>query len=262
MESPSPLLTNIYSIIMGLIIGSFINVVVARVPKRKSIIKPASHCPKCKKPIEWWDNIPVLSYLLLRGKCRYCKTPISIRYMVIELLTALLFLTAKIRFGWSPLLFLRDWPLMAISVAVVFIDLEHRIIPDSLSLTGLVLGLATSWMVPDLGWKQSFAAAAIGFTIFYALAWFYQQTTGKSGLGGGDIKLLAMLGAFLGIQGVFTTILISSVFGSIVGIGWALATQKKDLMKTALPFGPFLIVGGLYYYLLGDLLWFQFTTPM
>jgi leader peptidase (prepilin peptidase)/N-methyltransferase len=255
-------LTTLASGVFGLIIGSFVNVVVIRLPKNKSIVRPSSCCPKCKRPIRWWDNVPVLSYLALRGKCRSCSKPISIRYPIIELLTALLFVTVKIRFGWSSLLFFHDWPFMAMLVAITFIDLEHRIIPDPLSLGGLALGLLTCWAVPELGWVRSFSGAALGFSLFYGLAWAYQALKGRSGLGGGDIKLLAMLGSFVGPSGVFTTILISSVFGSIVGISWGFFQGKKNLMNLSLPFGPFLVIGALYYYLFGDLLWFQFMTPM
>ena len=253
---------------LGLILGSFANVVVARLPLEMSVAHPASHCPSCRKPIRWWDNIPVLSYLALRGRCRQCQAPISVRYPIIELLTGLLCVAARYRFGMNATLFVRDIPLLVILVCVTFIDLEHRIIPDRLSLGGLVLGLATAWMDGRLGegalpaFVQGAIGAAVGFGVFYAFAWTYFQATGRSGLGGGDIKLLAMLGAFLGPLGVFQTILISSVFGSVVGIGWALATRKRNLMTVAIPYGPFLVVGALYYDLLGgELPWLRFMIP-
>jgi leader peptidase (prepilin peptidase) / N-methyltransferase len=261
--APMPLwLTHLMSVVFGLIFGSLTNVLVARIPKGQSVNSPRSHCPKCKAPIRWWDNIPVLSYLALGGKCRDCRAPISVRYPVIELLVALLFLTARVRFGWNPLLFLRDWPFIVLLVAITFIDLEHRIIPDVLSLGGLVLGLVTAWFVPGLGLVQALAGAAIGFSVFYGLAWAYQALTGRSGLGGGDIKLLAMLGSFVGPQGVLGTIFVSSVAGSVIGVAWAKLTRQKEMMTAAIPFGPFLVLGGLWYYLVGDLIWFQFMTPM
>jgi leader peptidase (prepilin peptidase)/N-methyltransferase len=237
------------------------NVVVVRVPRKKSVVKPASHCPVCKEKIRWYDNVPVLSYLWLRGSCRFCKTKIPFRYVAIELLTALLFLATLIRFGAGPLLLVHDWPFVAILVAITFIDLEHRIIPDVLSLGGLALGLATSWWVPELGLIGSVAGAALGFGIFYGFAWTYHSLTGRSGLGGGDVKLLAMLGAFLGPMGVFVTILLSSVLGSILGVLWAILAKEKNVMKASIPYGPFLVVGGLYYYLLGNALWLQFMIP-
>lgn len=242
----------------GLVIGSFVNVVVARLPHEKSIVKPGSHCPKCHSPIRWWMNIPVLSYALLRGKCHFCQAQISVRYPIIEVLTATLFVAAEFRFGFSYLLFIRDWPFVTLLVAITFIDLKHRIIPDELSLGGLVLGLATGWL--SIGWAASFEGAATGFAVFYFFAWAYQRMKKRSGLGGGDIKLLAMLGAFLGPVGVFYCILISSVFGSIVGLTWA-AFRRDKVMTFAIPYGPFLVVGGLYYYLLGELTWLPFTIP-
>ena len=259
MQSPW---LEVITAVLGLIIGSFLNVVIVRLPKKQSIVFPSSHCPKCKKEIRWYDNLPVISYLILEGKCRFCKKEISVRYPVIEILTATVFLAAVLRFGWSWSMAVRDLPFLAILIAVTFIDLEHRIIPDGLSLGGLGLGLATCWLSQDIAWLEAFIGAGLGFGLFYALAWAYQRWTGRSGLGGGDIKFLAMVGAFLGPGGVFATIFISSVVGTVIGLGWALLTNKKDMMKLSIPYGPFLVIGALYYYLLGDILWFRFMTPM
>ena len=253
-------------IVFGLLIGSFLNVVIHRLPLGESIVKPRSRCPSCGFSLPAYLNIPVLSYLALRGKCYNCKESISVRYPLVELLTALLFLTAKIRFGFSPLLFIKDFPLIAIFVSVTFIDLKHRIIPDVLSLGGLVLGLIVSFFDPHLGWQSSFIGAAFGFGFFYGIAWFYVWRTGRMGLGGGDIKLLAMIGAFMGFEGVVTTIFLSSILGSVFGIILALrerharepetdSVAPDGLMKFSIPYGPFLVIGALYYYLLGDLLW-------
>ena len=233
--------------------------VVHRLPKKLSLVKPGSQCPACGHKIRWYENIPVASYLVQRGQCSQCHAKISVRYPVIELLTALLFLVVNLKFGFSYLLFIRDWPFVSILIAVTFIDLEYRIIPDRLSLGGLVLGLATSFLTPGFGIVPALIGAAFGFSVFYGMAWAYLRFTGRSGLGGGDIKLLAMLGAFVGAGGVFATILISSIFGSVVGIAWGIAQGRKKVMGVAIPYGPFLVVGALYYYLLGDILWFQFT---
>jgi leader peptidase (prepilin peptidase)/N-methyltransferase len=253
--------TNLLSISVGLVVGSFLNVVVARLPHGKSVVRPRSSCPQCGFSIAFYDNVPVLSYLALRGRCRGCKAPISVRYPIIELITALLFLASAVRFGFTWVLVVRDWPFLALLVAITFIDLEHRIIPNELSLGGLALGLATSWADPTLGVLSSVIGAAVGFGVFYALAWTYQALAKKSGLGGGDIKLLAMLGAFIGPLGVFTTILISSVVGSLIGLTWAWVSQRRNIMGTSIPYGPFLVIGALYYYLLGDLVWLPFTSP-
>ncbi len=245
----------------GLVVGSFLNVVIYRLPNDLSVVKPKSHCPKCKKNVAWYDNFPVFSYLALRGKCRHCKTKISIQYPLVELLTALLFVASVQKTGTlSMLTFLRDWPFLSMLVAITFIDLEHRIIPDELSLGGLVLGLLTTWAVPEVGWIQSFLGAGIGFGVFYFFAWAYYKWSGKSGLGGGDIKFLAMLGAFLGPQGVFTTILVSSLSGSLVGILYAFFSGRKNVMKLAIPYGPFLVLGALAAYFFGDIVfWFPAT---
>lgn len=250
-----------FSACMGLVVGSFMNVVVARLPHGKSVVRPRSQCPGCAQGIAWYDNIPVLSYAILRGRCRSCQKAISFRYPMIELLGGVLFLAATARHGFSWLLWVRDWPLLAILLAVTFIDLEHRIIPDELSLGGLALALATGYFDPRVGWLESVLGAALGFGLFYGLAWAYEKYAGRSGLGGGDIKLLALLGAFLGPSGVLTTILISSVTGSLVGIVLAVTQRRKDVMTLAIPYGPFLVLGGLYYYLLGDFLWLRFMNP-
>lgn len=258
---------NVFVVVLGLVIGSFLNVVIARLPGRKSLSRPGSQCPKCGYAIRWFDNIPVFSFLALGGKCRGCKTPISVRYPVVELLTGLLFLAVKLRFGFSPLLFIRDFPFIAILIATTFIDLETRLIPDPLSLGGLALGLGTSFLTPGLGIVSSLSGAAIGFGIFYAIASYYQWRTGRAGMGGGDIKFLAMLGAFLGPSGVFTTVFVSSVVGTLLGLTYAWFERRKNggegsLMKVSLPYGPFLVVGGLYTYLLGDLVWSPFMNLM
>lgn len=289
-------LWNFAIVVFGLMLGSFLNVVIIRLPQGASISYPASHCPSCKTPIRWWDNLPLLSYLALRGKCRACHTKISIRYPLVEFLTALVFIAAKLRFGLSWEFLIRDIPFLSILIAVTFIDLEHRIIPDELSLGGMGWGLLSSicfavfplafpgsGVGTSIGWLGSVIGAFVGFGCFYGLAWIYLRLTGRFGLGGGDIKLLGMIGAFLGLRGVFTTVLVSSVIGSFVGISWALLQRRlkksneapspaepnseaespaDSLMLVSIPYGPFLVVGGLWHYFLSDLLWFQFMNPM
>lgn len=246
----------------GLIVGSFLNVVIFRVPRNLSIVRPASRCIECSASIPWWGNIPLLSYLLLRGKCYSCSQPISLRYPVVEFITALLFVTDGLRFGWDPaLLLFHDWPFLALLVAITFIDLEHRIIPDSMSIGGLVLGLCTFWLVPDFSLLETLGGAALGYLFFYLLAWTYERMRGKMGLGGGDIKLLAMIGAFLGPRGVIFTVAVSSLMGSVVGLLWASVLRKKDMMQFAIPYGPFLVVATLLYYFLGDLIWPLYMNP-
>ncbi len=255
-------MTALFVFVLGLILGSFANVVICRLPKNRSIIRPASHCVHCRKKIRAYDNIPLLSFILLKGKCRHCRKQISMRYPVVEFLMGLLFLAEYYRFGWSPLLFVRDFPFVFILLCVAFIDLENRIIPDELSLGGVVLGLLTSFAVPELGIIHSCLGAAFGFIVFYALAWSYFKMSGQSGLGGGDIKLLAMLGAFLGFQGVFVVLVLSSLGGSLAGVFWALWNKEKNILKTSIPFGPFLVGAGIFYDLIGNPLWLQFMIPI
>jgi leader peptidase (prepilin peptidase)/N-methyltransferase len=274
LEAPTGLM-HAASLCFGLVFGSFTNVLVARLPEGKSIAYPASHCPGCQAPILRRHNVPLLGYLALRGRCRACRQPISPRYPVIEALGGILFLAADLRYGWSPALLVRDWPFLTILLAVTFIDLEHRIIPDKLSLGGLALGLATGWLAEDLSWLQCVEGAALGFAIFYGMAWAYSVFAGRQGLGGGDIKLLAMLGAFLGPAGVLATIVISSISGSVIGIGWGLSQKLRarradsaqegensaGLMQLAIPYGPFLVIGALSYYFFKDWIWLRFTNP-
>jgi leader peptidase (prepilin peptidase)/N-methyltransferase len=247
-----------FVIVFGLIIGSFLNVVIARLPHGESIIRPSSRCPSCSQPIAWYDNIPVLSYLLLRGKCRRCSASISVRYPVVELLCAVLFLAVAMKFPPSWLLVARDWPFVAMLLAITFIDIDHRIIPDELSLGGLVLGLLTAYWVPGFGLWSAVFGALLGYGVFFLMSWFYYRWKGKIGLGGGDVKLLAMMGAYLGPAGVFHVVLISSLAGSLIGLSYAFVLQRRgqtdSLMAVAIPFGPFLVIGALYVYLLGDVL--------
>lgn len=250
----------------GLILGSFANVVIARLPKGQSVVKPRSRCPRCRKTIAWYDNVPLASWVCLGGKCRHCAKPISPRYPVIEALTGLLFLAAGLRYGFTPVVLIRDCTILAMLVMVTFIDLDHRIIPDPLSIGGAVFALLTAGATPWVGWTAALLGAGIGFGLFYGLAWTYYALSGRAGLGGGDIKLLALLGAWLGWESLPAILLVSSVTGSLVGITWALASRKRGLMKFAIPYGPFLVLGGLFYYLLvlgregGS--WLRFTIPI
>ncbi|MFZ9595945.1 MAG: prepilin peptidase [Bdellovibrionia bacterium] len=263
MDNINELITHLLPILFGLIIGSFLNVVILRTPVGESCVRPKSRCPKCQHPIPWKDKVPVFSYLMLLGKCRFCQCLISPRYLVIELLTALLFYACRVHFGWDLLLFIRYWPLMAIFVAITFIDLDHQIIPDFLNLGVLLIGLLTSGFVPEVGFTGSILGMFFGFFLFYALASAYERLRNVSGLGGGDIKLLAGVGALLGIKGVLSTVFISSILGSVAGVAWALSSQKGDsVLKIQIPYGPFLVLGALTHTFFGEVLWLQSMIPM
>ena len=234
--------------IFGMCIGSFLNVCIYRLPSGKSIIRPASACPDCGTAIHWYDNIPLISYVILRGRCRGCKTPISIRYPIVELLCGLFAMTSWMQFGNS-LSALIYFIFIAALLVITFIDIDHRIIPDIISLPGIPLGFLASLILPQLKWSDSLIGILAGGGSLLAIAWGYQLITGKDGMGGGDIKLLAMIGAFLGWKGVLFTIMASSLIGTVVGIILMLRARKG--IKMALPFGPFLAIGAIIYLFFG-----------
>ena len=244
----TPLLVKGYIFLVGLCIGSFLNVCIHRLPTGKSIVRPPSACPTCGTSIRWHDNIPVLSWIILRGRCRVCRSPISVRYPVVELITGLLALLTVARFGlqWPALIY---FTFIIALLVITFIDLDHRIIPDIISLPGIPLGFLASFVLPQISWTESLIGIVSGGGILLAIAIGYQLVTGKEGMGGGDIKLLAMIGAFLGWEGVLFTIMASSLTGTVVGLMVMLRAGKG--MKMAVPFGPFLAIGALLYLFVG-----------
>jgi leader peptidase (prepilin peptidase)/N-methyltransferase len=245
---PITIVPELAAFILGACIGSFLNVCIYRVPLAKSIVTPGSMCPHCGNPIRFYDNIPIFSYLWLRGRCRQCQAPVSLRYPLVELLTALLFTAVVIRFGVSVAAAIY----MAFSAAMVtitFIDIDHRIIPDRISLPGIPLCFLAALALPDMGWKAALIGILVGGGTLFVVAWGYSMLTGKEGMGGGDIKLLAMIGALLGWQGVVFTIFLASLLGTVVGLGIMLYARSN--MKLAVPFGPFLAAGALAFIFVG-----------
>ena len=230
--------------IFAAMIGSFLNVCIHRIPSGQSVAFPPSHCPHCSAAIRPWDNIPIVSWLLLRGRCRNCAQPISIRYPLVEALTGLLFALFFYRFGFHPVT-LVFWLLCALLVTVSFIDLDHQIIPDVISLPGIPLGFLCSFAVPWVTWQSSLLGILVGGGILLLIALGYELLTRKEGMGLGDVKLLAMLCAFLGVRAAFPIIFIGSVLGTLVGV--PLMLIKKADRKLAIPFGPFLAAGALIY---------------
>lgn len=228
---------------LGLIFGSFFNVCIARMPSDESLMT-RSRCPHCKKKVAWFHNIPVMSFLWLRGKCASCKRPISIQYPLVELGTAFLYLWLYAKFGLS-VQFLSYAVFASLLVVISVIDLYHQIIPDELSLPGIPMGFVFALITGDITWWESLLGAFFGGGIFFAVAFGYEKLTKREGLGGGDIKLLAMMGAWLGHSSLLPIIILSSALGSVVGILFMLV-KKKDL-KAAIPFGPFMAVAALVY---------------
>lgn len=234
----------IFALTLGLCVGSFLNVLIYRLPLEKSVIRPASACPNCGIPIRGYDNIPVLSYLLLRGKCRRCQSRISLRYPLLELVTGLLSLAIFFRYGvsWACLFY---FMFVAALIAIIFIDFDHQIIPDVITYPGIAVGFISSLLLPNITYRDSLIGIIMGGGILYLIALGYLALAKREGMGGGDIKLLAMIGAFLGWQALPFTILSSAFLGSVVGIIAMLKTGKDTRM--AIPFGPFLSIGAILY---------------
>ncbi len=232
----------IASILFGAIVGSFLNVCILRLPKEESIITPGSHCPHCKKPIAFYDNIPLISYFILRGKCRHCKKRISLQYPIVEGITALSSLLLFIKFGPS-IPYLLYFAFVSSLIVITGIDLYHQIIPDLISLPGIGVGLLGSLLFLPLTFLNSLFGILLGGGSLFLVATLYQWLFKREGMGGGDVKLLAMIGAFLGWKAVILTILLGSLIGSITGIAIILLRGKD--FKYAIPFGPFLSLGAV-----------------
>ncbi len=238
----------IFAFILGAVVGSFLNVCIYRMPKDESIVFPPSRCPQCGFRIPFYDNVPILSYLILGGKCRSCKTRISLQYPLVELINALLTLFLFMKFGPTfPFLIL--FVFCSAMVVVTFIDLEHQIIPDVITLPGIVIGFAVSFFIPRFGWQNSLIGIAVGGGSLLLVAYGYQLITKKEGMGGGDIKLLAMMGAFFGWKAVLFIVFASSLIGSVIGITVMLI--RKEDTKLAIPFGPFLAFGSVLFIFFG-----------
>lgn len=236
---------------VGAAVGSFLNVCIVRLPKRASLVKPGSHCPHCQSPIRFYDNIPMLSFLILRGKCRQCKTRISPRYFVVEGLNGLMGLALFRNFGLSSELVVYFIFFSALLV-IIFIDLDTWTIPDVITLPGILAGVAASFLLPHLNLLQSVLGLLVGGGVLFLVAIGYQLLRKREGMGGGDIKLLAMIGAFLGIPGVIYTLFASSLAGSLAGI--FLMFRDKSGSGTRIPFGPFLALAAMSYVFWGPTL--------
>lgn len=242
--------------IFGGLAGSFLNVVIHRVPLKRSIVTPRSACPSCGALIAWYDNFPVLSWLVLRAKCRSCGARISARYPLVELLTSALFVGVWYRFGLAPHTFVY-MGLVAVFVALTFIDIDHRIIPNVISLPGIVIGLALSFVLPRVPgsalppyWLNSLVGALLGGGVLWLTAEIYFRVRGVDGMGMGDVKMLGMIGAFLGAWPTLPfVIFVSAITGTAVGI--VVMVLSGQGRKTAIPFGPFLALAATLYLFIG-----------
>jgi leader peptidase (prepilin peptidase)/N-methyltransferase len=234
-----------YVVTFGLVIGSFLNVVIARLPERRSLWAPASACPGCGNAIAWYDNVPVLSFAALGGRCRACAAPISWRYPLVEALTAVLFGLAWIVFGGHLVDFLSAAVLLAALVAITVIDLRYQIIPDAITLPGVLAGVLASLASHRVSWFDSAGGMLVGAGLFVAVI-----VLSRGGMGGGDLKLGAMLGAFLGWKALLVALFVAIVLGGASAL--ALLASGKFARKDAIPFGPFLALGGAVALFWGD----------
>ena len=227
--------------VLGLCVGSFLNVLIYRWPNNMSIAKPNSHCPTCKYELRWYDNIPVLSYLMLGGKCRSCKTHISFRYTAVELANTLLWLLCALLF-WQKSIPLACIYMVVCSIfiCIFFIDLEHKIILDRFQIALLVLGVASIFFDKDVAWGSHIIGGLGGFVVFYLISWGFEILRHKEGLGGGDVKLAGVVGLLLGWERLLLGLLIATIPAAII---LAILSRGKEGEEREFPFAPFLVIG-------------------
>jgi leader peptidase (prepilin peptidase) / N-methyltransferase len=236
--------------LFGLVIGSFLNVCIYRLPRDQSIVWPASRCTTCGRALAWYENVPVLSWALLRGRCRTCGERISVMYPVVEAVTGVMFVVMAAHFGVTPLFALRV--LFGCAMVVLFvIDLQHQILPNEITVPGIAVGLVASALL-EPGWRDALIGAIAGGGSLWLIAAAYQRLRGKEGLGFGDVKMLAMIGAFLGWKLMLLTLVFASLTGSFVALLLMLA--KRADWQSKLPLGTFLALGALLASVYGDVI--------
>jgi leader peptidase (prepilin peptidase)/N-methyltransferase len=235
--------------LFGLMVGSFLNVCISRLPRGESVVFPGSRCPSCRAAIRWFDNVPVVSYLVLGGRCRVCRAPIAVRYPLIELATALAFGAQAAAAGGDPLWLASRLVLTALLIALFATDLETQRLPNVLTLPGAAAGLVFSLLLPP-GPVSSLIGAALGAGILYGIRWIWWRVSGVEAMGLGDVKMLAMIGAFLGWQHVWLVLMLASLAGALVGV--ALTSTGRRSMQSRLPFGTFLSAAAFVSSLAGD----------
>ena len=235
--------------VFGLMIGSFLNVCIARVPRGESVVSPGSHCPKCNTPIQWYDNIPVLSYLALGAKCRACRAPISVRYPLVEITTAVAFVLQAIAFPDEPILLVSRLVFTAMLIVLFGTDYDTQRLPNVITLPGIVVGLVFSLFAPP-GLVASLIGAALGAGILLAVRWIWRKLHGVDAMGLGDVKMLAMIGAFLGWRQIWVVLFVASLTGATVGV--LLTMRQGRSMQTRLPFGTFLAIAAYIASIVGE----------
>ncbi|HEY7816731.1 MAG TPA: prepilin peptidase [Vicinamibacteria bacterium] len=257
MEPAPPWLLPVFAVLFGLVWGSFLNVVIHRLPSGESLVSPRSRCPSCRKPVAAYDNIPVLSFVLLGGRCRHCGARISLRYPLIEASVGVLSLIAFLRHGLS-LEYAVELAFVAAMIALIFIDFDHQILPNSITLPGTAIGLALAGPRSGITFRDALLGALLGAGLLFLVAEVYLRLRKVEGLGMGDVKMMGMVGAFVGWKGVLLTLFLGSLSGTLVGLV-VMATSKADL-RTKLPFGTFLGMGAVATVYAGDRLIGWYTS--
>lgn len=255
----APITFQVFAFLLGCILGSFYNVVIYRLPRKESLVYPGSKCPACGNGIAAYDNIPIASYILLGGKCRHCRSSISARYPFVEAFTGLLAMLLFRRYGLHPQ-FGIEFLFLSLLFIIAMIDLDTGLIPDVLSLPGIVIGFLLSFFTPRLSWTDSLVGIFLGGGLLYLIAVLYALVRKKEGMGGGDIKLLGMIGAFVGWPGVAFTIFFSSISGMIIAI--PLMWRKGKGLGSEIPYGPFLAFGAAFYIFCGQFIYDWYFTEV
>jgi leader peptidase (prepilin peptidase) / N-methyltransferase len=240
----------VYSFVMGAAVGSFLNVCIYRWPAEQSVLKPRSRCQGCGESIKWYDNIPIVSWLLLRGKCRDCGTPISFQYPVVEFITGIIWLSAALRFGWN-IEALRSATFLTILLGIALTDAREMVIPDQFSLGGTAIGILFAALPGSMSLKSSLLGAGVAYAFFWAVKFGAEKALKKPALGVGDIHMMAMVGAFLGVGGALLTMLLGSVLGLVIGVPLSLLRGQLAVLGTYLPLGTFLALGAAIAYTWG-----------
>ena len=242
----------VLAFIFGSIIGSFLNVVIYRLPRGKSPLKPLfSYCPNCGSQIKFYDNIPLLSYIILKGKCRVCKAKIPIRYFIVELITGFASVLTFLKTGLS-IDYIFIFSFLALMITLSFIDFDFRIIPDEINLIGFILGIIYSFFRKDFTVLDSFLGALVGAGFLYIIAYLYEKYKGIEGLGMGDVKLMAFIGSYLGVFGAFFTIFFGSILGTFIALIGAIFSKTENKATYEIPFGPYLAIAASIYIFIGD----------
>jgi leader peptidase (prepilin peptidase) / N-methyltransferase len=241
----------VYVFAIGAAVGSFLNVCIYRWPAEQSVLRPRSRCPSCGQQIRWFDNVPIVSWLLLRGRCRNCGAPISAQYPAIEFITGIIWLSAALRYGWT-IEALRSAIFLSILLGIALTDAREMVIPDQFSLGGTAIGLGFAALPGGMAISSALLGAGVAYVFFWTVKYSAEKLLKKPALGVGDIHMMAMVGAFLGIPGALLTMLIGSVLGLVIGVPLSLARGQLAVLGTYLPLGTFLALGAAVAHAWGE----------